>query len=86
MARQKVTITMDREKAAIARELAGAASTSEAVEIALDSFIAREQLRHDIDAYRRKPQTAEELRLADQSSAGALDDDTDWELLYGDVE
>lgn len=86
MARQKVTITMDREKAATARELAGAASTSEAIDIALDAFIAREQLRHDIDAYRRRPQTAEELRLADQHSAGELDDETDWELLYGDVE
>ena len=86
MARQKVTITMDRAKAATARELAGAASTSEAVDIALDAFIAREQLRRDIGAYRRRPQTAEELRLADQSSAGDLDDETDWELLYGDVE
>lgn len=86
MARQKVTITMDREKAAIARELAGAASTSEAVDMALDSFIAREQLRRDVDAYRRRPQTAEELRLADQGSPGDLDDETDWELLYGDLE
>ena len=86
MARQKVTITMDREKAATARQLAGAASTSEAVDIALDAFIAREQLRHDIEAYRRRPQTAEELQLADQSSAGDLDDETDWEALYGDVE
>ena len=86
MARQKVTITMDREKAAIARELAGAASTSEAVDVALDAFIAREQLRRDIDAYRRRPQSADELRLADQRSAGDLDDETDWELLYGDVE
>lgn len=86
MARQKVTITMDREKAATARQLAGAASTSEAVDIALDAFIAREQLRHDIEAYRRRPQTAEEFQLADQSSAGDLDDETDWEALYGDVE
>ena len=86
MARQKVTITMDREKAAIARELAGAASTSEAVDIALDAFIAHEHLRRDIEAYRRRPQTAGELRLADQRSPGDLDDETDWELLYGDVE
>ena len=86
MAREKVTITMDREKAAVARELAGAASTSEAVDIALDAFIAHEQLRRDIDAYRRRPQTAEELRLADQSAAGDLHDETDWELMYGDLE
>lgn len=86
MAREKVTLTMDREKAAIARELAGAASTSDAVDIALDAYIAREQLRRDIDAYRRQPQTTEELQLADQSSRGDLDDETDWELLYGDVE
>lgn len=85
MARQKVTITLDREKAAIARQLAGAPSTSEAVDIALDAYIAREQLRRDIDAYRRRPQTTEELRLADQSSVGDLDDETDWELLYGDL-
>lgn len=86
MARQKVTITLDREKAAVARELARAASTSEAVDIALDAFIARAQLRHDIDAYRRLPQTTEELRLADQSFPEDLDDETDWELLYSDLE
>ena len=77
---------MDREKAATARELAGAASTSEAVDLALDAFIAREQLRHDIEAYRRRPQTPEELPLADERSPGDLADETDWDLLYADVE
>lgn len=85
MAREKVTITLDREKAATARELAGAASTSLAVDIALDAFIAREQLRRDLDAYRRRPQTTKELQLADTSSTGDLDDETDWELLYADA-
>lgn len=77
---------MDREKAATARTLTGAASTSQAVDIALDALITREQLRRDLAAYRGMPQTIEELQLADQSGYGDLDDDTDWERLYADTE
>lgn len=55
-------------------------------ERALDALIAREQLRRDLAAYRRTPQTTEELALANQSAHGDLDEDTDWELLYSDVE
>ncbi|MBV8528129.1 MAG: hypothetical protein JOZ75_07420 [Candidatus Dormibacteraeota bacterium] len=76
---------MDREKAAAARKLSGAASTSEAVDIALDALISREQLRRDIAAYKRIPPTAEEIWLADHGSHGDLDDDVDWELLYADA-
>ena len=86
MAREKVTITMDRDKAAVARDLTGAPSMSVAVDIALDALIAREQLRRDLAAYRGMPQTPEELQLAEQTGRGDLDDETDWELLYADVE
>lgn len=86
MAREKVTITMDRAKAATARELSGAVSMSDAVDCALDALIARERLRRDLAAYRGTPQTPEELALADQSGHGDLEDDTDWELLYSEVE
>jgi hypothetical protein len=86
MAREKVTITMDRQKAAAARKLSGAASTSEAVDIALDALIEREQLRRDLAAYWRVPPAEDELQLADLSAHSDLDDDTDWELLYADAD
>lgn len=85
MARDKVTITMSRDKAAIARSLTGAGSTSEVIDIALDRLIRAERVRQDVAAYRRIPQTAPELALADASDSD-LGDETDWEALYPDDE
>ncbi len=83
MARDKVTITLSRDKAEAARSLTGAASTSEVIDIALDKLIHSERLRRDVAAYRQTPPTASEMALADRSGS-ALDDDTDWEALYVD--
>ena len=58
MAKQKVTITLDRSKADRARSLLGVSSTSEVIDLALDRVINAERLRRDIDAYRRVPATA----------------------------
>jgi hypothetical protein len=85
MARDKVTITMNRDKAATALSLAGAKSTSEVIDIALDRLIRSERLRRDVAAYRLMPPTAAELALADVSDSD-LGDDTDWEALYPDNE
>lgn len=83
MAKEKVTITLDRMKAEQARSLLGIASTSEVVDVALDRIIHAERLRRDIAAYRRTPPTDEEVELA-LLAATALDDDTDWEALYSE--
>src|ERR1019366_29784 len=64
MAREKATITLDRSKAAEARAMVGAGSTSEVVDLALDRLIRAEQLRADIAAYRREPPTQAEVDLA----------------------
>jgi hypothetical protein len=85
MAKEKVTITLDRAKAEAARRLVGAASTSEVVDIALERLVRSERLRRDVEAYRRIPQTADERAMAEQAAdTRGLDDDVDWEALYAD--
>jgi len=84
MAKEKVTITLDRSKADTARSLVGAASTSEIIDLALDRIIRAERLRRDLAAYRRGPPTDAELELALLAQTAALDDDTDWAALYAD--
>lgn len=86
MAKEKVTITLDRSKADAARALLGAASTSEVVDIALERLLRTERLRHDVEAYRRVPQTAEERAIAEQPDAAGLWDDVDWLALYANLE
>jgi hypothetical protein len=86
MAREKATITLDRDKAAEAKALVGAESTSAVVDLALDRLIRAERLRRDIAAYRKTPVTDDELVLASLAAPGSdLADDTDWAALYGDV-
>jgi hypothetical protein len=84
MAKQKVTITLDRAKADEARLLVGSSNTSEVIDIALGRLIRAERLRRDIDAYRRLPPTDTDLLVALQADTSGLADDTDWEALYGD--
>jgi Arc/MetJ family transcription regulator len=84
MARSKATITLDRDKAAAARQLLGVGSTSEAVDVALDRLIRTERLRADIAAYRIVPPTQSEVDLALLADTSGLTDDTDWEALYPD--
>ena len=82
MAKEKVTITLDRAKADRARALVGARSTSEVVDIALDRLVRAENLRRDVEAYRRVPQTEEDEAWASIAETSSLADDTDWESLY----
>ena len=83
MAREKATITLDRSKAAEARALVGAGSTSEVVDLALDHLIRLARLRADITAYSREPPTEVEAELGFLGDASGLADDTDWDALYG---
>jgi hypothetical protein len=84
MAREKVTITLDRAKADEARALAGAKSTSDVVDLALNLLIRRDRLRADIAAYRRAPATQAEVEMALLADTEGLTDDTDWDSLYDD--
>jgi hypothetical protein len=84
MAKQKVTVTLDRAKADEARLLVGSANTSEVIDVALSRLIRAERLRRDIDAYRRLPPTDTDLLIAVQADTSGLADDTDWEALYDD--
>ena len=74
MAKEKVTITLDRSKAEAARSLLGVGSTSEVIDLALDRVIRAERLRRDIAAYRRVPPTDDEVELALLAATNALAD------------
>lgn len=84
MAKQKVTITLDRAKADEARALVGSTSTSEVIGVALDRLIRAERLRRDISAYRALPPSDMDVVLALSADTSGLADDTDWEALYDD--
>lgn len=82
MAKEKATITLDRAKAAAAKDLVGARSTSEVIDVALDQLIRLGRLRADIAAYTRQPVTEAEDTLALLADPSGLADDTDWDALY----
>jgi hypothetical protein len=85
MAREKATITIDREKLERARALIESPTMSETIDVALDRLIRAEQLRHDVEAYGREPLTPDEIALADMSPDFDLgDDDVDYEALYAE--
>ncbi len=85
MAKEKVTITLDRAKADRARALLAARSTSEVIDLALDRLINAERLRRDIAAYRLVPPTGPEAAIALMADPSGLADETDWEALYPEV-
>ena len=84
MAKDKATITVERRKIDEVRRLTGAASTSAAIDMALDHLIRAARLRSDVAAYTSRPPTDDEIALASISPCWEdLADDTDWDLLYG---
>ncbi len=84
MAREKATVTLDREKVRHAMSLTGERTMSEVIDMALDRLIHDEQLRSDIAAYRRMPPTAEERALGNLPVKLDLgDDEVDYEAFYG---
>jgi hypothetical protein len=87
MAREKATITLDRDKVARVASLVGGRSMSEVVDIALDRLIQAEELRRDVAAYARQPLSDEELAVTDLPvELDLADDDVDYEALYGKQE
>jgi hypothetical protein len=84
MARQKATVTLDRDKVEQARALIGGRSMSEVIDVALGRLIRAERLRRHVEAYARQPLTEDELALVDlQPSLDLGDDDVDYDALYG---
>ena len=84
MARQKATVTLDRDKVEEARVLIGGRSMSEVIDVALDRLIRTERLRRDVEAYTHQPQDRAELGIADLAVSFDLDDDeVDYDALYG---
>jgi hypothetical protein len=80
MARQKATITVDRDKLSEARALLGEASASAAIDVALSELVRRYRVLHDIEAYTRTPLTDEETALSHSIPDWSdLADDTDWD-------
>lgn len=87
MAREKATITLDREKVARAQALVGGRSMSDVVDVALDRLITIEQLRLDVEAYGRSPLSADELAVSDLPVQFDLgDEEVDYDALYGQGE
>ncbi len=84
MAKEKATITVDRAKVEAARALLGGRPVSEVIDVALGRLIRSERLRRDVEAYTRRPPTAEESTLGDLPVTFDLDDlDVDYEAEYG---
>jgi hypothetical protein len=85
MAREKATVTIDRDKLERAKALIQVRTMSEAIDVALDRLIRDEQLRRDVAAYAREPLTGDELELVDMPLDLDLDDDdVDYEALNGE--
>jgi hypothetical protein len=85
MAREKATVTIDRDKLERAKALVGVRTMSEAIDVALDRLIRGEQLRRDVAAYAREPLTAEELESGDVPVEFDLgDEDIDYDALYAE--
>ena len=86
MAREKATITVDREKLNSVVRITGATSASGAIDIALTELLRAEGLRRDIEAYAAQPALPDEIALARATADWRdLADDTDWAALYGDT-
>ncbi len=83
MAKEKVTITVDRAKLAAARDLLGVPSASAAIDVALAEVVRRGRLLRDIEAYASTPPTAEDVAFAEARPEWAdLFDDTDWDAQW----
>ena len=81
MAKEKATITVDREKLSQARAMLGVPSASAAIDVALSELIHRHRLRNDLKAYTATPTTVGEAALASLTPDwGDLADETDWDL------
>ena len=86
MAKEKATITVDRDKLSEARALLGVSSASAAIDVALSELVRRHRVLHDVNAYIKTPPTDEEAALSNAvPDWGDLADDTDWDAQWPEV-
>lgn len=86
MAREKVTVTLERQKVEEARALVHGRTMSDVIDLALDRLIRAERLRRDVAAYSRQPPDDDEPAMADLPAGLDLDDaDVDYDAWYGTV-
>lgn len=84
MPKVKLSVTVDRAKVDRARELTGAATVSELLDVALTRLLAQELERRHVAGYQRKPQGGDDLAWAELvRDPTDIADDTDWAGLYG---
>ncbi len=84
MARGKVTITLDRDKAEKAMRLGGQRTVSGVIDKALDDYIRNARNQRDAEIYERMPFTEDEI--LGEYAGGKLDlgdDDVDYAEMYG---
>jgi Arc/MetJ family transcription regulator len=82
MAKEKVTITLDRSRVDEVVRLTGAVSTSAAIDLALRHLIKAERLASDLRAYALHPPTAFEKAVGElPQNWSDIADDTDWDAV-----
>ena len=83
MAKEKATLTLNRERVLEVQRLTGATTTSAAIDLALGALIRAERLRQDITAYGLTPLTEAEIALAGtRPDWSDLADDTNWDAAF----
>jgi Arc/MetJ family transcription regulator len=86
MAKEKVTITVDRSTVREVIRLTGATSTSAAIDLALNQLLHAERLKQDIAAYLAEPQTPDEIAIATyRTHTSNIEDGTDWASEYPQI-
>jgi len=84
MPRTKASVTLDPTKVAQARELLGAPTLSQLIDIALDRLIVDElELRHAAGYLRHPPDHDEDAWAETERDPRGIADDVDWAGLYG---
>jgi hypothetical protein len=84
MAKTKASVSLDPAKVEQARELLGAPTLSELIDIALERLIVDELDRRHAAGYARHPPDQDEASWAEvQRDPSGIADDVDWAGLYG---
>jgi Arc/MetJ family transcription regulator len=80
----KITVSIDQDVLARAKDLFGDQSTSSVLEKALRDLVRAASNQRDAEMYRRIPLSEDELSLASYQPTYETLDDTDWDALYPD--
>lgn len=82
----KTTVSIDRDNLVNALDLLVVSSTSDVVDFALERLVRSKRLIRDLRGYLACPPTADELLLGELAVGFDLDDDVDYDALYGERE